>query len=377
VDRSLSGLERLDFIRTRTLQPDLEYIFKHALTQEVVYNGLLKKERQNIHERIGLVMEQLFHDKLPEFYETLAYHYRQGQSLLKAVDYLIKAGEKSFKRYALDESHSYFKEAYDLLTNKPDKTTEDERRLIDLIIKWGDVHFFRADFIGFINLFKAHEALVESHADKEQLAMLYGWFGTALSRRDMPVDGYRYLQKALQIAGEVGDRKAIGYNCMWLTQVCADLGLLDEAVIFGERAREAANHFESDQYMFTWAFYISAYAYWFRGDVKKTTELGQALLDYGRTHSDLRCIAYHYVVMGCRGVAAGDFPTAIEYLKKCIQISPDPVLSHGARMVLGGCYLSIGLLKETLSTIGEAIEYSKKFGYEWIGHLLKHLKEWF
>jgi len=76
VDKSLNGLERLDFIRARTLQPDLEYIFKHALTQEVVYNGRLKKDRQALHERIGLVVEQLFHDRLPEFNETLAYHYR-------------------------------------------------------------------------------------------------------------------------------------------------------------------------------------------------------------------------------------------------------------------------------------------------------------
>jgi len=63
------GLERLDLIRTRTLQPDLEYIFKHALTQEVVYNGLLKKERQNIHEKIGQVMEELFKTVWMSFYE--------------------------------------------------------------------------------------------------------------------------------------------------------------------------------------------------------------------------------------------------------------------------------------------------------------------
>ncbi|MFB0533297.1 MAG: AAA family ATPase [Desulfatiglandales bacterium] len=65
IDRCLRGLEQLDLIRTRSLQPDLEYVFKHALTQEVVYNGLLKKERQEIHERIALVMEQSFHDRLP------------------------------------------------------------------------------------------------------------------------------------------------------------------------------------------------------------------------------------------------------------------------------------------------------------------------
>jgi predicted ATPase len=51
-------------------------MFKHALTQEVVYNGLLKKERKEIHERIGVVMEGLFQDRLPEFYETLALHFR-------------------------------------------------------------------------------------------------------------------------------------------------------------------------------------------------------------------------------------------------------------------------------------------------------------
>ena len=241
------GWRRLDFIRARTIQPDLEYIFKHALTQEVVYNGLLKKERQALHERIGLVMEQLFHDRLPEFYETLAYHYRQGQSPLKAVDYLTKAGEKSFKRYALDESNSYFKEAYDQLSKNTDKTAEEEEQLlIDLIIKWGYVHFSRGDFMGLFNLFKAHEALVETQASKEQLVMFYGWLGFALSNKEMFVDGYQYLQKALCIAEEIGDMKAIGYCCAWLAKNLTHMNLLEEAIVLGERARETARHFESD-----------------------------------------------------------------------------------------------------------------------------------
>jgi class 3 adenylate cyclase len=50
MDRELSLLEQLDLIRTRSLQPDIEYMFKHALTQEIVYNGLLKKQRREIHE---------------------------------------------------------------------------------------------------------------------------------------------------------------------------------------------------------------------------------------------------------------------------------------------------------------------------------------
>jgi predicted ATPase len=73
LDQYLNGLEQLDLIRVRSSQPDLEYIFKHALIQEVVYSSILKKERQAIHERVAWVMEQLFQERLTEFYEALAF----------------------------------------------------------------------------------------------------------------------------------------------------------------------------------------------------------------------------------------------------------------------------------------------------------------
>ena len=125
IDKSLMGLERLDLIRTRSLQPDLEYIFKHALTQEVVYNGLLKKERQNIHEKIGQVMEELFQDRLPEFYEALAYHFKQGQSVTKAVEYLMKAGRKSFSRVLWRSLTSFIRRH---LTSFPSERPRTRRR---------------------------------------------------------------------------------------------------------------------------------------------------------------------------------------------------------------------------------------------------------
>ena len=104
IDGELHQLERLDLIRTRSLQPEIEYMFKHALTQEVVYNSLLKKERRGIHEKIAQVIETVFKDRLAEFNETLAYHFARGQSTAKAVDYLIKSGEKSLARYAVEEA---------------------------------------------------------------------------------------------------------------------------------------------------------------------------------------------------------------------------------------------------------------------------------
>ncbi len=238
IDRSLRSLERLDLIRARALQPDLEYIFKHALTQEVVYNGLLKKERRVIHERIGLVMEQLFQDRLPELYETLAYHFQQGKSIIKAVSYLMKAGEKSLKRYAVEEAHQYYRDAFDLLSNKPEKTRDNELLLIDLILDWAMVFYYRADCIAFEKLFVSHEALAETLDDKERLGMYYAWMGLIIYFREKYKNSYEYLHKAIKIGETIQNEKIIGYACAWLCWTCCELGLLDEAITQGQRAQE-------------------------------------------------------------------------------------------------------------------------------------------
>jgi len=253
------------------------------------------------------------------------------------------------------------------LSSIPDKKMEDEKLLIDLIIKWGCTHSSRGDFMSLFDLFKAHEDLVESKASKEQLVMFYGWLGFALSNREMFVDGYQYLHKALCIAEEIGDMKAIGYCCAWLAKNLTQMNLLEEAIVLGERARETARHFESDQYLFGTAFVYSAWTHFFRGDVKKVAELGQALLKYGTKHSDLRCVTCHYVAMGFSRRAAGDFPSAIEFFKKGIQVSPDPMISQAAKNSLGACYLATGQLREAKRTLEEVIEHSEKFGFEIAG----------
>jgi predicted ATPase len=57
---SLLNLQGLEFIYEKSLFPELEYIFKHALTQEVAYNSLLLKRRKEIHEKIGRAIEELY-----------------------------------------------------------------------------------------------------------------------------------------------------------------------------------------------------------------------------------------------------------------------------------------------------------------------------
>ena len=364
LDQCLSGLERIDLIRTRSFQPELDYIFKHALTQEVVYNGLLKKERREIHERVALVIEQLPQERLSEFYETLAFHFKQGQSIHKAIDYLVKSGEKSLNRYALEESHQYFKEAFDILSNKPDKTKGDEGLLIDLLIKWAFVFYYRGDFRGMTDLLSAHEALAESLDDKARLGMFYAWLGFARWSGGKTKDSYQYLCNALKLGEEIGDQQVIGYACTWLAWTCAELGLQDQAIAFGERAQEISRCLESDQYLYFKSLSGLAWAYYLGGDTKKCFEAGQALLEYGQSHANIRSLVMGHLMMGSGHLSAGDFPSAIECFEWAIQVSADPFYLQVARTYLGLGYFANGQFQEAEEALHEVVAFSRDFGAE-------------
>ena len=208
IDGELYQLERLDLIRTRSLQPEVEYMFKHALTQEVVYNSLLKKERRGIHEQIAIVIETVFKDRLAEFNETLAYHFARGQSMSKAVDYLIKAGEKSLTRYAVEEAHEYFKKAYDLLMSKERLSEEENVILIDLLNSWGYAFYYLGVFNQFIEIFSTHMDLADSLQDKSKVGMFYAWFGIAHWMAGQIKISFDYLHKGL----EFGEKASICWD---------------------------------------------------------------------------------------------------------------------------------------------------------------------
>jgi class 3 adenylate cyclase/tetratricopeptide (TPR) repeat protein len=367
LDRHLTGLERLDLIHARSLQPDLEYVFKSALTQEVVYSGLLKKERRAIHERIALVMEQLFRDRIPEFYETLAFHFKQGHSTLKAVHYLIKSGEKSLGRYAVEESHQYFKEAFDLLTHKPDRTREENGLLIELLIKWSLVYYYRGDFREQVDLLSAYRDLAESLDDKTRLGMFYAWLGFSLYFRARLKDSYEYLLKAFELGEEIDDQQVIGYACTWLAWTCSELGSLEEAILYGERAQKISKHIPSDQYLFFKSLGGIGYACFQKGDRKRALETGTAILDYGQRHSNIRSIVMGHFITGLSSFVDGDFQASIDACNKAVQTAADPFYSQFPRFLLGSGFTQNGQFQEAEEALQEVASYSRGFGCEILG----------
>ena len=364
IDRSLSGLERFDLIKTKSIQPYLEYIFKHALTQEVVYNGLLKKERREIHERTGYVIEELFKDRLPEFYETLAFHFKNGHSIDKAVHYLMKSGEKSLKRYSVDESQRSYKDAYKILTNIKNETKEYSELLIKLIVDWALVYYYRGDFKGLTELLETHEEVAKSLDDKATLGMFYAWLGLALYFRARPKDSYQYLLKALEIGQGLKDPSIIGYACAWLAASCTDIGLFEDAIKYGLRAHEIAEKLQEDRYLFFKSLWGLSYTYFCQGYGKRCSQIGKQLLDYGNKHSNIRCQVVGHICVGMGYNLAGYYPAAVKSLEQGVAVAADPFYSQWAKLFLSMNYLSNNQTREAESVFKEVLTYSTNFGCE-------------
>ena len=121
LEEHLSLLQRADLVREKTRRPELEYIFKHSLTQEAAYNSLLIERRKDFHQKVGEALEQLFADRAEEFYGLLAHHFDAAGNQAKAIDYLIKAGDKSRLEDAHEEAIKFYRRAIELLDQSGDK----------------------------------------------------------------------------------------------------------------------------------------------------------------------------------------------------------------------------------------------------------------
>jgi ABC-type oligopeptide transport system substrate-binding subunit len=104
LDRRLLTLQQEEMIRERARLPELEYIFKHDLTREAAYNGLLKRDRRVYHRQVAEALERLFPERAEEQLGLLAHHWERAGDAEKAVEYLLQAGDRARRLYAHQEA---------------------------------------------------------------------------------------------------------------------------------------------------------------------------------------------------------------------------------------------------------------------------------
>jgi class 3 adenylate cyclase/predicted ATPase len=127
--RLVSSLQTKEFLYEQPAFPEVEYLFKHALTQEMAYSSLLQDRRKVLHERTAQALETLYATTLGEHYSELAHHYTRSGKTEKAVEYLHLAGQQAIQRSANEEAITHLTTALELLKMLPDTRERSQQEL--------------------------------------------------------------------------------------------------------------------------------------------------------------------------------------------------------------------------------------------------------
>ena len=129
LNRMLNDLQLGEFIYEQPAVGDTEYIFKHALTQEVSYNSVLLERRKQLHERIGAAIEALYANSIEDHLDELAHHYSRSGNVPKALEYQERAGRQALQRSAYTDAMRALTAALELLMRLPESPQRDQREL--------------------------------------------------------------------------------------------------------------------------------------------------------------------------------------------------------------------------------------------------------
>jgi len=341
----LSVLRDSELLYERGIFPQSNYIFKHALTREVVYDSILKNTKKRLHNEIGSALEEIHKDNPDEYYAVLAEHFIAGGNYDKAVQYCRLAERKAEKAASLNDAITYAQRRVACLEKMP-QTEDTLRKTVDarttLGLYWGQIQ----------HPIEAKEA-VEPVVDlalklgyKRRISQIYsilGWYSWWVEE-DYP-RAHKYLTDGLRIAEELNDLPSLAFANFWLGFVLSNNCEYEKASYHLGKALDiniAANS------LWGIAIYKSSTAGWVynnQGEInvgfKESYDALRTAEDSGDIHSKAYCYAYH----GDSCYRKGYLREAEEYLVKGINFCErlnDPGLTSYSYFLLGDIYLNMG-----------------------------------
>ena len=273
---SLLNLQGLEFIYEKQLFPELEYIFKHVLTQEVAYNSLLLKRRRELHEKIGEAIEQVYADRLEEYYELLAYHYGQSDNKAKTLEYLDHANRKATKANALEDARGYFEKGMELLNDLPPSEDNRERRM-SLLVNQINVFFGLGKHVEYHDLLVRYEPMVAELGNLGLRGEFYAVLGYCEFGSGLLHQAIENSMRAAELCEAAGNTEAAGYALyiaafthIWTADFERVLTLAEDALRITEENPQSRAYQRASM--------AASLAHSFLGHFDKAIELGQKAL---------------------------------------------------------------------------------------------------
>jgi class 3 adenylate cyclase/tetratricopeptide (TPR) repeat protein len=368
----LASLHALDFVFPSAHEPELAYTFKHALTQEVVYAGLLERRRRTYHAEIAAALEEMNADRLEDVAELLAYHYGRSGDDARAVDYAIRAGEKAQKRWANTEALAHFDAALKRLDAMED-TEPNRRRRIDAVIKQSEIKFALGRHAEQVQALEGIRLLVEESADPPRRAAWYYWAGFLHSLTGAhPSVSLPYCQKALEIADKSGLDDLRAFADCALAHVYIYAGDFAKALEAGEQAL-ALFEARGNLWWACRALFALSPAANATGEWRRSFAYCTKMLAYGEETNDLRLRISAWWRTGTAYTQAGDAVQGLRHCEQASALSPGPFDAAMTKVVRGHALLKLGDAKKAVAELDEAVTWFERarLPYTWAAAALR------
>ncbi len=196
VHDDLDRLQSMDLIVQDRLEPELTYLFKHILTQEVAYESLTYATRARLHSALAHFIERFYPDALEQYLDLLAYHYSHSTNEDKQREYLRRAGEAAQARYANTTAIDYYRRLLPLLADVD---------RIEIMLKLGQVLELVGQWQEAENSYRAALALADGLSDDLSQARCQSAIGTLLRKRGAYDDAMLWLTEARAGFEALGD----------------------------------------------------------------------------------------------------------------------------------------------------------------------------
>ncbi len=266
LDEQLLRLQRAELIREAARLPELEYMFRHSLTQESAYKTILHKQRRAYHLQVGEAIEGLYPDRLEEFAAVLARHFSEAGDP-RALGYERVAGDSAFRLYAIPEAIDHYSRA---LTLAGEIEIEGDV-LTHLFLRLGRSLELQTEYTAALENYRVMEALALKRGDQsmEMRALAARATVRAIPGLEQdPQQGKALAERALVLARQLGDSR-MEARIQWVFMLIENYaGRMDSGIPHGKRAVAMARELGLDE-LLAHSLQDLALAYMAVGELKR------------------------------------------------------------------------------------------------------------
>ena len=248
LDSRLSDLQRSELIREAARDPELEYAFRHALTQEAAYSSILRKERRLYHLRVGDALERLFPDRQADLAPLLAHHFFEAGDP-RALNYAVLAGDQAFRMYAVESAIQHYRKALELERKTP---MDDPEAVRHLFTRLGRSYELVNQFESALDLYEEMRSAGQQTSDAELELIALTESAKIHSTPNAlynPDKGRAFTDQAVELARRLRNPEAEA-RILW-NRANSEMfaGEVARAVEYGDRSLELAKQFNLREQM--------------------------------------------------------------------------------------------------------------------------------